>query len=72
MKINVRLLLKNKVHETLPDYNKLEGYKKYRRPIVEKMQDQYIGIFVKKLATLCEVVPIKKKFILLFIVVNIH
>ena len=68
------MLLKNKVHETLPDYNKLKGYKKYRRPIVEKNPRSIHRNFCKEAGHIVWSCSYKKNknFIMLFIEENIH
>ena len=44
MYIDIRLLLKNDGHDILPVYDKLNEYRKEKRPPLEKLQDPYKGI----------------------------
>ena len=46
MYIDIRLLLKNDGHDILPVYDKLNEYRKEKRPPLEKLQDPYKGIKV--------------------------
>ena len=46
MYIDIRLLLKNDGHDILPVYDKLNEYRKEKRPPLEKLQDSYKGIKV--------------------------
>ena len=44
MYIDIRLLLKNDGNDILPVYDKINVYRKEKRPQPEKMQDPYKGI----------------------------
>ena len=46
MYIGIRLLLKNDGHDILPVYDKLNEYRKEKRPPLEKLQDPYKEIKV--------------------------
>ena len=46
MYIDIRLLIKNDCYDMLPLYDKLNDYRKEKRPSVEKLQDPYRGIKV--------------------------
>ena len=46
MYIDIRLLLKNDGHDILPVYEKLNEYRKEKRPPLEKLREPYKGIKV--------------------------